>query len=52
MNDADTGTSEFVEAERPLSDDVLDTVAAGGYGGGGATGKVQFQDFHFTKRCD
>lgn len=22
------------------------------YGGGGATGKVQFQDFHFTKRCD
>lgn len=22
------------------------------YGGGGGTGKVQFQDFHFTKRCD
>ena len=22
------------------------------YGGGGATGKVQFQDFHFSKRCD
>jgi len=22
------------------------------YGGGGTTGKVQFQDFHFTKRCD
>jgi hypothetical protein len=22
------------------------------YGGGGATGNVQFQDFHFTKRCD
>ncbi|MCS7026204.1 MAG: type VI secretion system tube protein Hcp, partial [Bryobacteraceae bacterium] len=22
------------------------------YGGGGGTGKVQFVDFHFTKRCD
>lgn len=22
------------------------------YGGGGGSGKVQFQDFHFTKRCD
>ena len=22
------------------------------YGGGGSTGKVQFQDFHFSKRCD
>ena len=22
------------------------------YGGGGGTGKVQFQDFHFNKRCD
>ena len=34
-----------------LSDDELDAAAVGGYGGGG-TGKVQFQDFHFTKRCD
>lgn len=22
------------------------------YGGGGSTGKVSFQDFHFSKRCD
>ena len=34
-----------------LNDKELDA-ATGGYGGGGSTGKVQFQDFHFTKRCD
>ena len=37
---------------RELSLNELDIVSGGGYGGGGSTGKVQFQDFHFTKRCD
>jgi hypothetical protein len=35
-----------------LTDDELDATVVGGYGGGGGTGKVQFQDFHFTKGCD
>jgi hypothetical protein len=51
MNKTDNDAPEFVEAEGRLSKDELDTVTAG-YGGGGSTGKVQFQDFHFTKRCD
>ena len=51
MEKTENGTSEPAEAERLLSDEELDA-ATGGNGGGGSTGKVQFQDFHFTKRCD
>ena len=40
---------ELLDVERLLSDEELNAATGGGYGGGGATGKVQFQDFHFTK---
>jgi hypothetical protein len=49
-DEAKTKRGPSVEMTDSLPDDQLSTVT-GGYGGG-ATGKVQFQDFHFNKRCD